>query len=375
MHGRFRLFLTTAVAALVCLTGLTVAAEAEGVTVRVKDIAYFQGDRINQLTGLGLVVGLAGTGDGSGTQANVQMIANMLQRFGLTLSPNELRTRNVAAVMVTAELPPFAREGDTIDVTVSSFGDAKSLEGGVLLMTPLRGADGQVYAVAQGPVSIGGFNVSGGGSRVQKNHATVGRVPNGATIEVEIFSPLTNGNYLDLILKNPDFTTAARIVDSINAHFDAEIARAVDKSTVELMIPEAYQHDPIAFIARLESVEVTPDATAKVVINERTGTIVMGQNVRISTVAVAHGSLSVSIGRTYEVSQPWPESQGTTQVIPQTEIQASEEEAKMMVLPAGSNVNDVVKVLNAIGATPRDIIAILQAVRAAGALHGELVII
>lgn len=375
MHSRFRFFSTIIIVAVLSVIGMSVITQAEGVTVRVKDIAHFQGDRINQLTGLGLVVGLAGTGDGSGSQANVQMIANMLQRFGLSLSPSDLRTRNVAAVMVTAELPPFAREGDTIDVTVSSFGDAKSLEGGVLLMTPLRGADGQVYAVAQGPVSIGGFNVSGGGSRVQKNHTTVGRVPNGATIEAEIFSALTSGNYLDLVLKNPDFTTASRLVDSINAHFEAEIARAVDKSTVELMIPETYMHDPISFIAKLEGVEVTPDTMAKVVINERTGTIVMGQNVRISTVAVAHGSLSVSIGRSFEVSQPWPDSRGTTQVIPEIEIQASEEEAQLMVLPAGSNVNDVVKVLNAIGATPRDIIAILQAVKAAGALHGELVII
>ncbi|MBO8126116.1 MAG: flagellar basal body P-ring protein FlgI [Firmicutes bacterium] len=359
---------------LVALVTSAGAAELEP-TVRVKDIAHLKGDRINQLTGLGLVVGLDGTGDGSGSMANVQMVANMLQRFGLTLSPQDLRTRNVAAVMVTAELPPFAREGDTIDVTVSSFGDAKSLQGGILLMTPLRAADGQVYAVAQGPVSIGGFNVSGGGSRVQKNHPTVGRIPGGATVEREVQVTLTNGNYLDLVLDNPDFTTVSRLVKNINAAFQAEVAKAVDKSTIKLRIPDSYRDDPVSFVARLERVEVQPDTVAKVVINERTGTIVMGQDVRISTVAVAHGSLSVTIGTQYEVSQPWPDSEGTTQVVPETEVEAKEEEAKLMVLPAGSSVSDVVKALNAIGATPRDIIAILQAVQAAGALHGELEII
>lgn len=348
---------------------------ASDVIVRVKDIAHIQGDRINQLTGLGLIIGLAGTGDGSSSMANVQMIANMLERYGLTVAPRDLRTRNVAAVMVTAELPPFARNGDNIDVVVSSFGDAKSLQGGVLLMTPLRAADGEVYAVAQGSVSIGGFNVSGGGAKVQKNHATVGRIPNGATVEREVGASFTNGNYLDLVLDSPDFTTVNRLVENINATFDTSVARALDKSTVEVLIPEEYQLDPVAFVARLEAIEVQPDTTAKVVINERTGTVVMGQNVRISTVAVAHGNLSVTITQSLEVSQPWPDSPGTTQVIPESQIEVAEEDARLMVVPSGASVNDLVKALNGIGATPRDIIAILQAVKAAGALHGELEII
>lgn len=350
------------------------AAPADDPAVRIKDIARILSDRPNQLTGLGLVTGLEGTGDSSTSQANVQMVANLLRNFGVTVPPEQLRVRNVAAVTVTAELPPFARTGDRIDVVVSSLGDAKSLQGGVLLLTPLRGADGRVYAVAQGSVSIGGFNVRRGGAAVQKNHPTVGIVPGGATVEVEVPAELAAQNRVTLVLREPDFTTATRVAEVINRTFTSQTARAVDKSTVEVALPTAYREDPVSFIAALEELPVRPDGVARIVVNERTGTIVMGHQVRLSTVAVAQGNLSVRIVPQPKVSQPPPFSEGETIITPGVEIEAEEGQGHMVVLPSPVAVQDLVDALNGVGATPRDIIAILQAIKAAGALHGELII-
>lgn len=342
--------------------------------VRIKDIARLESVRDNQLTGLGLVVGLAGTGDGRGSQANVQMVANMLERFGLTVSPEDLRLRNVAAVMVTATLPAFARPGDQIDVTVSSFGDARSLQGGYLLQTPLLAANGEVYAVAQGPVSIGGFNVRRGGSSVQQNHTAVGMIAGGAVVERAVPVELSDGETLRWVLREADFTTAHRVAEAINERFGDQLARAVDQSLVEVRIPDALRSNPIPFIAMVEELTIRPDAVAQVVINERTGTVVLGHDVRIATVAVAHGALTVRIQPAVEVYQPLPFSGGETVVARTPQIFAEEGKGQLMVLQSGASVAELVNALNAVGATPRDIIAILQAIKAAGALYGELVV-
>lgn len=344
-------------------------------SVRLKDIARFDGIRENQLTGLGLVVGLDGTGDGRG--AGVRMVANMLARFGVTVDAQELRSRNIAAVMVTANLPPFAKAGDRLDVTVSSIGDAKSLQGGFLLQTPLQGADNRVYAVAQGPLSIGGFNVRGRGAEAQKNHPTIARGPGIAIVEREVAGdglPIDNGR-LTLVLNTADFTTASRAALEINRHFGPNTARAQDSSSILLDIPLDYQQDIIGFLAQVEDIQVTPDAAGRVVINERTGTVVIGQAVRIATVAVAHGNLSVTVSTEKEVVQPPAFSQGETVVKETQTLRVEEEQGQLMLLPGAATIGDLVSVLNAIGATPRDVIAILQAIKQSGALYGELEII
>ncbi len=341
-------------------------------TVRVKELARIDAVRDNQLSGLGLVIGLNGTGDGRGAQANVQMVANMLERFGITVSAHDLRLRNVAAVMVTATLPAFAREGDVIDVTVSSFGDARSLQGGFLLQTPLTAANGDVYAVAQGPVSIGGLNVRSGGARVQENHPVVGRVANGAIVERSVPINLAEGGTLTWVLREPDFATAARVADAINALTGEEVARAVDQSAITVRVPEAMRSDPIPFIARVEEIAIQPDATAKIVINERTGTVVLGHDVRIATVAVAHGGISVRVEPKVEVSQPPPFSNGQTVITRSAQVTVTESPGRLMVLETGASVHDLVEALNSVGATPRDVVAILQAIKSAGALYGVL---
>lgn len=341
--------------------------------VRLKDIARIEGVRSNQLVGVGLVVGLAGTGDGRG--AGIQMVSNMLQKFGISVPVSDLRMRNVAAVSVTAELPPFARPGDTIDVTVSSIGDAKSLQGGFLLQTPLVAADGNVYAAAQGPISIGGFNVGGGGSSVQRNHATVGRIPGGAIVEGSVVSDLVRDGKITLLLHQSDFTTSSRVAAVINQVFTPDTARAVDGSAVEVKVPASYSERVVEFVAMLAELPVVPDTGAKVVINERTGTVVIGHRVRISTVAVAHGGLTVRIQSTETVSQPPSFSEGETVVTREVDVDVEEQAGSLAVLPSGASVDDLVKALNAVGATPRDIIAILQAIKEAGALYGELEII
>ncbi|NLJ23976.1 MAG: flagellar basal body P-ring protein FlgI [Firmicutes bacterium] len=344
-------------------------------SVRLKDIARFDGIRENQLTGLGLVVGLDGTGDGKG--AGVRMVANMLTRFGVTVDPQELRSRNIAAVMVTANLPPFARAGDRLDVTISSIGDAKSLQGGFLLQTPLQGADNQVYAVAQGPISIGGFNVRSGRNEAQKNHPTIARGPGIAIVEREVPGnglPIEDGR-LTLVLSTADFTTASRTAQEINSHFGSDIAHAQDSSSILLSIPPAYQRDVIGFMARVEEIQVAPDAAGRVVFNERTGTIVIGQAVRIAPVAVAHGNLSVTISSQKEVVQPPSFSQGETVTTETRTVKVQEDQGQLLLLPGAATIGDLVNVLNVIGATPRDIIAILQAIKESGALYGELEII
>jgi flagellar P-ring protein precursor FlgI len=312
-------------------------------TVRLKDIAQIRGVRSNQLVGYGIVVGLEGTGDSNGALFTVQSVANMLERFGITVPPNALKVKNVAAVMVTAELPPFARAGNTIDVVVSSIGDARSLQGGTLLQTPLRGADGQVYAVAQGPLSIGGFNFGGGGARVQRNHTTVGRIPNGALIEREVPASFLQGdNSLTIQLHKPDFTTAARVVSSIRSAFPNLTVRAVDPSTVRIALDAQNATDPVMLIAQLETLTVLPDIAARVVVNERTGTVVVNGDVRVAPVAIAHGGITVRVQTTLEVSQPPPLSEGQTKVVPQTQVDANEEPARMVYFREGASVEALV---------------------------------
>ncbi|MBI5893017.1 MAG: flagellar basal body P-ring protein FlgI [Deltaproteobacteria bacterium] len=342
---------------------------------RVKDIAAFEGVRANQLIGYGLVVGLEGTGDKSGTEFTVQSLAAMLNRMGIKVDAKDVKVKNVAAVMVTAEIPPFAKPGSRIDVMVSSMGDAKSLQGGTLLFTPLKGADNQVYAVAQGALSIGGFSAGAGDTKVQKNHLTVGKIASGALIEKEVTLRLDNKDELVLTLKRADFTTAKKLTDAINKTVGDGTAISVDAATVALKVPESYKKSVIGFISDIEKIDVGVDVIAKVIVNERTGTIVMGENVKVSTVAVSHGSLSVEIKTRYNVSQPAPFSGGQTIVVPEQDVAVKEQEAKLIMLPEGVSLAEIVRALNAIGVTPRDLISILQAIKAAGALQADLEII
>lgn len=341
--------------------------------VRVKDIAQIGGVRHNQLVGYGLVVGLNGTGDREGTEFTIQSLVSMLRRMGITVDPEEVKVKNVAAVMVTGILSAFGKPGDRIDILVSSLGDSRSLQGGTLLFTPLRGADGEVYAVAQGPLSIGGFSFGGAaGGGVQKNHPTVGQIPGGATIEKSVPGEFENRQTFNISLHGPDFTTAQRLAWTINNRFGKQMAQPVDSATVLVKIPDNYPGGIVEVAASIENLEIVPDAIAKVVIDERTGTVVMGENVRISTIAISHGNLTIEIKEQPRVSQPLPFTGGTTQVIPESEIVVKEGKENLMVIPAGVNIGEVVKALNAIGATPRDLIAILQAIKAAGALQAHL---
>ncbi len=357
------------------LLGLLAAAAlaAPASAARVKDIASTKGVRENPLIGYGLVVGLDGSGDKRGTEFTIQSLASMLARMGIGVDPSLIQVKNVAAVMVTAQLAPFARTGATLDVLISSVGDAASLEGGTLLMTPLFGADGRVYAIAQGPISVGGFSAGGGsGSSVQKNHPTVGRIANGATVERELGFELAGQGHFELALSRPDFTTALRTARAINARFGRELASAPDPGTVRVRLPEEFASDAVRFLAAVESVEVEPDRLARIVVNERTGTVVMGEAVEIRTVAVSHGSLSVTISARNEVSQPEPFSRGETARVRNEEISAVEEGARLTLVEGPVTIAELVRGLNAIGVTPRDLIAILQAIDAAGALSAEL---
>lgn len=344
--------------------------------IRIKDLASFEGVRDNQLIGYGLVVGLNGSGDSDQTKVQIQSMVNMLERMGVTTSVNDIKIKNVAAVVVTANLPPFAKQGNRLDVLVSSLGDAKSIAGGTLLMAPLKGADNQVYAVAQGSVLTNSFAFGGQGATAQKNHPTAGRVPNGALVERELPNTLAGRSTLNLNLNIADFTTASRIVTVINDKFKGPVAVSSDPGSVTLTIPEAYLNRAVEFVASLERLEVKPDVQAKVVLNERTGTIVMGENVRISTVAITHGSLSLIIKETPQVSQPSPLSKtGDTKVVPRTDMKVEEENRRLMLLQEGASIGDVVRALNMLGVTPRDLISILQAAKAAGALQADLSII
>lgn len=362
-------FLLVIAALIITSIGTALAAP----TVRIKDIAKVQGVRSNQLVGYGLVVGLNGTGDSDKTSA-IPSVANMLKSFGVTVNASQLKAKNVAAVMVTAQLPPFAKPGDTIDITVSSMGDAKSLAGGTLLQAPLRAGNGSIYAVAQGPLSTGGFSVGSGGNSQQKNFPTVGNLPNGGIVERDVPTQFSAGGAINLALNQPDFTTATRITEAINVNFGS-IAYARDPGTIAVTIPYQYGSNVVAFVASLEDLPVTPDAIAKIVINERTGTVVMGANVAVSEVAVAQGGLSVKITKEKQVSQPAPFSGGNTVVTDKKTVEVEEKPANLIVMPSSSSIGDVVNALNAVGATPRDIIAILQAMKAAGALHADLQII
>jgi flagellar P-ring protein precursor FlgI len=362
---------------IICFLAIILLLPHTASATRIKDIAAFDGVRDNQLIGYGLVVGLNGSGDSDQTKFPVQTLTNLLERSGVTTRRTDITVKNLAAVMVTATLPPMSKQGTRIDVLVSSMGDAKSLAGGTLLMTPLKGADGQVYAVAQGAVSTSSFSYGGQGSSTQKNHPTAGRVPEGALVERELPYALADRSQLRLNLNQPDFTTASRMAAAINKSFQAPVAVCGDPGSVLLTIPAKYQGNTVEFAAVLESLEVQPDMPAKVVLNERTGTIVIGSSVRISTVAVAHGNLTLTIKETPEVSQPAPFSKrGETVVVPRTDIKVKEDKGGgLTILREGASIGDVVKALNAIGVTPRDLIGIMQAIKAAGALQGELTII
>ncbi len=340
---------------------------------RLKDVVDIEGVRDNPLTGFGLVVGLSGTGDSSAVFTN-QSLRVMLERLGISMEEAS-RMANVASVMVTATMPPFARQGSRLDVTLSSVGDAKSLQGGTLIMTPLKGADGRVYAVAQGGVVLGGSFAAGANQTQQKNHPTVARIADGAIIEREIPFALNRENALQLSLKNPDFTTANRVVSSINEMLGGTQATALDSGTVQLVVPPNYQGKMVALISRMENLQVEPDQPARVVVNERTGTIVMGENVRVSTVALAHGNLSIKVTENPAVSQPGPLSSGETAVVPNTDVQMQEAEARIIQMNQGVTLGDLVRNLNKIGVTPRDLITILQSIKAAGALQAELEIL
>ncbi|QPJ61409.1 MAG: flagellar basal body P-ring protein FlgI [Candidatus Nitronauta litoralis] len=348
--------------------------------IRVKELVNISGVRNNQLIGFGLVIGLANTGDrATNVFFSIQTIVNMLQKLGVTVPANriaQLQFKNIAVVMVTANLPPFARQGDAIDVTVSSIGDSVSLQGGTLLMTPLKGPDSLTYAVAQGSVSIGGFVVQGGAQGAQKNHPTVGKIVNGAMVEKEIPVAFNIKKEIYLSLKRTDFTTASRIAKAVNADMKEVLATTLDGRTLHLKVPAFYRDNTSAFVTRIERLQVNPDTVAKVIIDERTGTVVMGENVRISTVAVAHGSLFVQIKEEPVVSQPPPLSEtGETVIVPRTRVTAEEGEDRLIIVPSGIGIGEVVNALNAIGVNPRDLIAILQAIKASGSLHAELQII
>jgi flagellar P-ring protein precursor FlgI len=362
---------------VVFLAPLLAFAASEVENVRLKDLVSIEGVRSNQLLGYGLVVGLAGTGDRQQTLFPAQSLANLLLQMGVSISPTLITVKNTAAVMVTATLPPFAQPGTTIDATVAAMGDAANLQGGLLVMTTLRGINGQVFATAQGQVVTGGF-VAGRSQTVQTvNHPTVGRIPNGASVEKTAPSPPL-GNTVRLQLNDADFTTSARIAAAVNRRFSAgtPIAHADNSALVSVELPSEYAKQSTEFIAELEKLTVEPDRPARVVVNERTGTIVLGKDVRIAPVAVLHGNLSVVIETTYDVSQPAPFSpKGTTEVIPQTTVAVKDEKARNVVLRQGATVEELVKALSAIGSTTRDVIAILENLRAAGALDAQLEVI
>jgi flagellar P-ring protein precursor FlgI len=339
---------------------------------RLKELVEVQGSRENALIGYGLVVGLANTGDTEQVLFTMQSVAGMLGRLGVRVDPTAIQSRNVAAVMVTSKLPTFSRAGATLDITVSAMGNARSLQGGTLLMTPLTGADGQVYAVAQGPVQVGGYEVNGGFAAVRKNTPTTGSVPAGATVEKSV-TPNLGTATLVLRLKRPDFTNATRITAAIDKALGSAATKALDSAAVEITVPEANKADPVAMLAKLEALEIDADVRAKVVISERTGTIVMGEHVNLRPAAVAHGGLRVSINTQFAVSQPPAfATSGRTVVAPNQQATAKEAEKSAVAVPAASTVDDLVKALNAIGSTPRDLVAILQALKAVGSLDAEL---
>ncbi|MGB2689212.1 MAG: flagellar basal body P-ring protein FlgI [Desulfobacterales bacterium] len=388
MSGRFKnvLFIVLLISFIV---------PSAGHSARIKDISSIKGIRQNQLLGYGLMIGLNGTGDKGGTQFTIQGLVNMLEHMGVHVDPDEVKVKNVAAVVVSAKLPPFARIGKKIDVTLSSIGDAKSLQGGTLLLTPLKGVDGKVYALAQGAVSIGGYSAGGdAGGGVTKNHPTVGRISGGASIEKEIPLSIMSKNEMTIILNDPDFNTADRAAKAINLQVGENVAKSIDSGTLTFRIPERFQNKVVNLIAQIGEIQVEPDSIAKVIVNEKTGTVVVGENVRIQKVAVAHGNLSINIKENKNVSQPLPFAPsgggaapqqmkngtvvapgGSTVVTSESQVAVAEENSRLLLIPKGRTIGELVNALNAIGVTPRDLITILQAIKAAGALQGELEII
>lgn len=351
------------------------AGYADAKTSRIKDIVNIEGVRENQLVGYGLVVGLNGTGDGlTSSPFTQQSLIAMLERLGVNIRGENLKTGNVAAVMVTATLPPFANQGTKIDVNVSALGDAKSLQGGTLLVTPMLAADGDVYAVAQGEVNIAGFSAAGDAASITQNVPTAGRIPNGALVEKEIEFTLENLQQVKLSLKNPDFTTARRIAQAINGFTNASLARAENPASVVLKRPSQYDGNIIDLITDIEQLPVQPDQPARVVISERSGVVVMGADVRVSSVAIAQGNLTLKITETPQVSQANPfADQGETVVVPRTDVSADTgADTKLTVLDSGVTLQELVTSLNKLGVKPRDIITILQAIKAAGALQADI---
>ncbi|GJD34790.1 flagellar basal body P-ring protein FlgI [Methylobacterium aerolatum] len=360
--------LVGAVMALVALGGPALALS------RVKDLASIEGVRQNQLVGYGIVVGLNGTGD---TLNNIpftkQSLQAMLERLGVNTRGATMRTQNLAAVMVTANLPPFASQGTRIDVTVSSLGDAKSLQGGTLLVTPLLGADGEVYALAQGSIAIAGFSAEGDAAKITRGVPTNGRISNGANIEREIAFKLNDARSLRLSLRNPDFTTSKRIAAAINDFMGADTAEPTDPATVTIQIPARYHGNMMRLITEVEQLKVEPDQAARVVVDERSGIIVMGRDVRVSTVAIAQGNLTVTITEQPQVSQPAPLSNGQTAVVPRTGVKVDTGDGnKLALVKEGVSLRDLVDGLNALGVGPRDLISILQAIKSAGALQADI---
>jgi flagellar P-ring protein FlgI len=350
---------------------VTLAAGALAGASRVKDLVSLEGVRDNQLVGYGIVVGLSGTGDRQQTVFSIQSLTNVLQRMGVTVPPAAIIVHNTAAVLVTATLPPFSQPGAKIDVDVAAIGDATNLQGGLLVLTPLRAANGQVFAIAQGSVVTGGFMAGKGGNSQTVNHPTVGRVLDGAIVEQSPPS-VTPVDMLHLQLRRPDFSTASRISAAINQQFRPGTAQAINSGLISVHVPENYAGRSVEFIAAVDEIQVDADRAAKIAINERTGTVVFGGNLRIAPVAILQGNLSVRIQTTYEVSQPTAFSAGQTAVVPQVDVGVKEDKAKDVVLKEGATVDELVRALVAIGSTPRDIIAILQSVKSAGALDAEI---
>lgn len=362
---------------IVVLVILVLGAQAASSVVRIKDIASVQGVRNQQLIGYGLAVGLNGTGDTQRSTFTLQSVSSMLKRFGITVPQNDLRLRNVAAVMVTATVPGFTREGNAVDVIVSSMGDATSLQGGTLLMTPMAALNDTVYGMAQGPLSVGGMSVRANGNEVRRNHTAAGRIPSGLIMERPVTSSFVQDSTIGISLMQADFTTAARIAEAVNGKIGERVAIPVDASSINVRIPEAYRKDGrmVEFVSLVELLEVQPDVTAKVVINERTGTIVVGGAVSIMAAAISHGGLNIEIESTPVISQPAPFSHGQTVSTQLTTVSAAEDTTTVTAINGAATVQDVAKALNALKVTPRDIIAIFQALKRSGALNAELVII
>lgn len=360
---------------LICVVHFSARAADE---VRIRDLTDVEGVRTNQLVGLGLVTGLNGTGGKS--PITRQLALNLIQRFGLRVDPETRarlrtdtsdKTNNISVVTVTADLPAFGRNGQTIDVLVSTFDDAKNLAGGQLIMTPLKAVDGEVYAVASGAISTGGFAFSGDAAGAQKNHPTTGRIPNGATIERETCTPIGQNGIVRMLLRQSDYETARRIAMAINAEFPSA-ARAIDSTTVEIQIPASDSSDVAGFIGRIGNLTVIPDRPARVVINERTGTVIIGENVRLARVLITHANLSITTAETPEVSQPNPFGQGETTTVPRTQMNVIEEKSFVNEIDRQSTVGDLARALNALGVTPRDLSSIFQQLKESGSLHAEL---